>query len=64
MTKPADNTPLITDPLTPEVVDGRFEAMDPPEAKLRMTADAAEISGLRLLDAADAARESIKLSQK
>lgn len=64
MTKPADNTPLITDPLTPEVVDGRVEAMDPPEAKLRMTADAAEISGLRLLDAADAARESIKLSQK
>ncbi|WP_421729235.1 hypothetical protein [Brevundimonas sp.] len=64
MTEPADDTPLITDPLKPEAVDGRVEAVDPPEAKLKMTADAAEISAIRLLDAADAARESIKPSRK
>ena len=63
MTEPADDTPLITDPLKPEAVDGRVEAVDPPESKLKMTADAAEISGIRLLDAADAARESIKPSR-
>ena len=56
MTKPAE-TPLIVDPLKPEAVDGYVEAVDPPEAKLKMTADAAEISALRMLDAAAKARE-------
>ena len=64
MTKPADDTPLITEPMTPQAVDGRVEAVDPPQAKLKMTADAAEISAIRLLDAADAARESTKPSRK
>lgn len=56
MTKP-DDTPPIVEPMQPEAVDGYVEAVDPPEAKLKMTADAAEISGIRLLDAASKARE-------
>lgn len=55
MTK-RDDTPLITEPLQPEAKDGVVEAVDPPEAALKMTPDAAEISGIRLLDAADKAR--------
>ena len=49
--------PITIEPMEPEAVDGYVEAVDPPEAKLKMTADAAEISGLRLLDAASKARE-------
>ena len=56
--KSPDETPLITEPMDPEAVDGNVEAVDPPEAAIKMTADAAEISGLRLLDAAAKARES------
>jgi hypothetical protein len=52
--KPAD---LIVDPLTPEPVDGTVVVKDPPEAAMKLTADAAEISGLRMLDAADKARK-------
>lgn len=55
-----NETPPITEPLAPEAVDGYVEAVDPPEAKLKMTADAAEISGLRMLDAADKARRDNK----
>jgi hypothetical protein len=55
MTKP-DEPPTITDPMTPEAVDGHVEAVDPPEAKLKMTADAAEVTGIRLLDASMKAR--------
>ena len=53
----ADDTPTIFEPLEPEAVDGYVEAVDPPEAKLKLTADAAEISGIRLLDAATKARD-------
>ena len=56
MTK-TDDTPTILEPLEPEAVDGYVEAVDPPEAKLKMTPDAAEISGIRLLDAATKARD-------
>ncbi len=56
MTDPK-KTPVTVDPMTPEAVDGYVEAIDPPEAKLKMTADAAEITGIRLLDAAAKARE-------
>jgi len=49
--------PLIIDPMKPEAVDGYVEAVDPPETAMKMTADAAEISGLRLMDAAAEARE-------
>lgn len=52
--KPDD---LITDPLNPKPVDGNVVVQDPPEAAMNLTADAAEISGLRLLDAADRARK-------
>ncbi|WGM47416.1 hypothetical protein KOAAANKH_02293 [Brevundimonas sp. NIBR10] len=52
-----DDTPTIIEPLKPEAVDGYVEAVDPPEAKLKMTPDAAEISGLRLMDAATKARD-------
>lgn len=49
---PADPTV----PMTPEAVDGAVEVVDPPPRRMTLTADAAEISGLRLLDAADKAR--------
>lgn len=49
---------LITDPLTPKATHGRVEIKDPPASAMNMTADAAEISGLRLVDAADRAREN------
>jgi hypothetical protein len=48
---------LITDPLTPKARHGVVEIKDPPEAALELTADAAEITGLRLVDAADRARK-------
>jgi len=51
-----DNDPIITQPMKPEAVDGLVEAIDPPNERLKMTADAAEITGIRLLDAADKAR--------
>jgi hypothetical protein len=56
MTRPAE-PPLIVEPLDPKAVDGYVEAIDPPEAKLKMTADAAEVSAIRMLDAAAKARE-------
>lgn len=50
--------PLNTaEPMKPEAVDGYVEAVDPPKLKLTLTADAAEISAIRLLDAAAKARE-------
>lgn len=56
-----DQTPspdnLITAPLTPKAVDGRVIVEDPPEAAMTLTAHAAEVSGIRLLDAADKARK-------
>ena len=56
MTERTEPPPII-DPLEPNVVDGYVEAVDPPETKLKMTPDAAEISAIRLLDAAERARE-------
>jgi len=63
MIQSVDDTPLITEPMKREAVDGLVEAIDPPEARLKMAADAAEISAIRLLDAADTARESVKPSR-
>ncbi len=54
--KPEPET-LITDPLTPEAVDGRVVVKDPPSAAMTLTAHAAEVSAIRLLDAADRARK-------
>jgi len=52
--KEPQNDPTV--PLNPKAVDGAVEVADPPEAALGFTADAAEISALRLLDAAEKAR--------
>lgn len=46
-----------TKPLSPKAVDGAVVVQDPPEAAMDLTADAAEISGIRLIDAADKARK-------
>lgn len=57
MTKP--KTPphqTITEPLTPKAVKGEVVVKDPPEAAMNLTAHAAEVSGIRMLDAADNAR--------
>lgn len=48
---------LITEPLTPTARHGVVEVKDPPEAAMELSADAAEITGLRLVDAADRARQ-------
>lgn len=48
---------LITEPLTPKARHGVVEIKDPPESAMNLSADAAEISGLRLVDAADRARK-------
>lgn len=55
--KTTSDEKTITDPLTPEAVDGRVVIEDPPESAMTLTADAAEISGIRLLDASDRARK-------
>ena len=57
MTKPkSPPDKLITDPLTPKPVKGDVVVKDPPEAAMTLTPHAAEVSGLRMLDAADNAR--------
>ena len=56
MTEDADR-PLITRPLTPTAKLGVVVVKDPPEAAINLSADAAEISGLRLVEAADRARK-------
>lgn len=48
-----------TKPMAPKAVDGRVIVKDPPPAAMDLTADAAEISGLRLIDAADKARKRL-----
>ncbi|CAN5302119.1 hypothetical protein BH09PSE1_BH09PSE1_03970 [soil metagenome] len=47
---------LITEPLEPTVLNHAVVVIGPGPVALAMTADAAEISGLRLLDAAEKAR--------
>ena len=47
----------IRKPLTPKAEDGRVTVVDPPEIAITLTPDAAEISGLRLIAEADAARK-------
>lgn len=47
-----------TKPMEAKVIDGAVVISDPPPLAVELTADAAEISGLRLLDAADRARKS------
>lgn len=52
-----DDDALITEPLTPTPGDGEVVVKDPPEAAMRLTPDAADISAIRMLDAADKARK-------
>jgi hypothetical protein len=47
---------LIVEPLTPTATHGVVEIKDPPEAAMKLSTHAAEVSGLRLLDAADQSR--------
>lgn len=55
MTDDPDDT--LDTPLTPTAVDGRVRVVDPPPAAMNLTPDAAEVSGIRMLDAADRARD-------
>ena len=48
---------LITEPLDPTVLNNAVVVIGPGPVAIAMTADAAEISGLRLMDAALKARE-------
>ena len=59
MSKP-DDEKIISEPLEPEPLAGVVKIVDPPEVAMILTADAAEISALKLLDAADRAREIVK----
>ncbi len=53
--RPSD-PPITRKPLTPKAEDGSVRVIDPPEVAITLTPDAAEISGLRLIAEADAAR--------
>jgi len=56
----ADKKPAVDDPrqgpLNPAAGDGVVVVQDPPNAAMHMTPDEADISGIRMLDAADRAR--------
>ena len=56
---PAQDPPITRKPLTPKAAEGSVTVIDPPEVAITMTPDAAEISGLRLIAAADEARRPI-----
>ena len=51
-----DDLPILRKPLMPKAGDGLVTLVDPPSVAITMTADAAEISGLRLIAEADEAR--------
>ena len=51
------NKDLSDDPLNPRDDKGSVVIENPPSPRLHLTADAAEISGIRMLDAADKARK-------
>lgn len=59
MSNDCETDPTIVDPLKPKPVDGLVEVRDPPEKPMSLTPDAAEITGIRLLDAADQARKRV-----
>lgn len=57
MTETRDRTdPARQGPLKPRAEPGLVIVENPPGAKMHMTAEEADISGIRLLDAADRAR--------
>lgn len=59
MSEPTDEK-IIQNPLTPEPLEGLVRIVDPPESAMILTADAAEVSALKLLDAADESRRIVK----
>ena len=50
--------PARQGPLAPRAEPGKVIVENPPEAAMHMTAEEADISGIRMLDAADAARKA------
>ncbi len=55
MAKTADSG-SFSGPLNPVGREGQVEVKDPPEAAMHMSAEEADLSGIRMLDAADEAR--------
>lgn len=56
MTDESKHDPARQGPLVPHAEPGKVVIENPPAAPMHMTAEEADISGIRLLDAADAAR--------
>ncbi|RZJ92039.1 MAG: hypothetical protein EON88_16785 [Brevundimonas sp.] len=56
MTDESKHDPARQGPLLPHAEPGKVVIENPPAAPMHMTAEEADISGIRLLDAADAAR--------
>lgn len=50
----------LTGPLVPEAKDGLVVVVNPPDEPMHLTPDQADVSGVRLLDAADKARGKLK----
>ena len=46
----------LTGPLAPVAQDGLVVVVNPPDAPMHLTPDQADVSGVRLLDAAEKAR--------
>ena len=55
MAKTADSG-NFSGPLNPVGREGQVEVKDPPETAMHMSAEEADLSGIRMLDAADEAR--------
>lgn len=55
-----ENTDPIDQPMEVEAGDNDVRIIVPEDGHLILTADAAEISGLRLLDAADRSRRTLR----
>lgn len=57
--KPAEAVELVDEPMSVEPGDNDVRVGVPDDGFVTLTADAAEISGLRLLDAADKSRRRV-----
>lgn len=56
--------PARQGPLSPRAEPGKVIVENPPAAPMHMTVEEADISGIRMLDAADAARKARDLPDK
>ena len=52
----APDSKNFSGPLNPVGREGQVEVKDPPETAMHMSAEEADLSGIRMLDAADEAR--------